>query len=445
MTRSIPDKSALAVVLLGALLLIPSAPTQAQVGKWLKDKAKQALKREAGRQVDKAVRNAIRCAVGEVDCYEKASREGRKVVFVDDAGEVIVDDRGEPVTNPADLPAEHRRGASVPQTAAGPGVDARSAETGSDFEAGERTLFHEDYADDRVGDFPRGLEFVKGNWEVVTWKGRRFLRNTGPRGAAFNIHLPETLPERFTVETEVHLPHANQQLFLYTEVPERAGSAYRGQYLQIAGKAGTGVRGRGDGTVESIDDDERLHDRVLPVRFMVDGDYVKAYVGDHRTANAPNAELPRTRTLQLYNSYFADAENPILVGPIRVAAGGRDLYTALSTDGRVAIQDIHFDSGTARIRPESAETLASIAEVLDEHDELNILIEGHTDASGGFDDNMKLSRERAEAVKSWLVERHALAPERLRTMGLGQTRPVADNHSPAGRQENRRVELVRLQ
>ena len=82
--------------------------------------------------------------------------------------------------------------------------------------------------------------------------------------------------------------------------------------------------------------------------------------------------------------------------------------------------------------------------MLQEHSDLTLLIEGHTDNEGGFDMNMQLSSDRAASVKTYLIENFGVDSERMRTMGLGMTRSVASNDTPEGRQQNRRVELVRM-
>jgi outer membrane protein OmpA-like peptidoglycan-associated protein len=71
------------------------------------------------------------------------------------------------------------------------------------------------------------------------------------------------------------------------------------------------------------------------------------------------------------------------------------------------------------------------------------LIEGHTDSTGDAAHNIDLSKRRAEAVKSVLVAQFGIDGARLSTAGLGATKPVASNDTPAGRAENRRVEFVR--
>jgi outer membrane protein OmpA-like peptidoglycan-associated protein len=124
-------------------------------------------------------------------------------------------------------------------------------------------------------------------------------------------------------------------------------------------------------------------------------------------------------------------------------AGGKKLYDALSEAGRVATQGIYFDTGSDRIRPESTPTLKEIGEMLKEHADLKLTIEGHTDNVGGADANKALAEKRAAAVKSFLVASYGVDASRLQTAGFGDQEPVAPNTTPEGRQQNRRVELVK--
>src|SRR5206468_8729616 len=110
--------------------------------------------------------------------------------------------------------------------------------------------------------------------------------------------------------------------------------------------------------------------------------------------------------------------------------------------GSVALHGILFDTGKATIKPESAATLQTIAEVLKTDAALKLEIQGHTDNVGAPAANMKLSQERAAAVKAHLVQT-GVAADRLTTAGFGDTKPVADNSTDEGRAQNRRVELVK--
>jgi outer membrane protein OmpA-like peptidoglycan-associated protein len=102
---------------------------------------------------------------------------------------------------------------------------------------------------------------------------------------------------------------------------------------------------------------------------------------------------------------------------------------------------ILFDFDSAELRADAERTLAEVAAVLVAYAPRPVRIEGHTDAIASDAYNQGLSERRAASVARWL-ERHGVAPNRLQSAGRGETQPVADNATAAGRQQNRRVELV---
>jgi outer membrane protein OmpA-like peptidoglycan-associated protein len=75
------------------------------------------------------------------------------------------------------------------------------------------------------------------------------------------------------------------------------------------------------------------------------------------------------------------------------------------------------------------------------HPSLQVQVEGHTDSVGSEDYNQQLSERRADSVRTYLV-RQGIAPGAVGTAGYGESQPVVSNNTPAGRQQNRRVELV---
>ncbi len=102
---------------------------------------------------------------------------------------------------------------------------------------------------------------------------------------------------------------------------------------------------------------------------------------------------------------------------------------------------ILFESGLARIDRESGETLDKLIAVTRRCAGLQIEIEGHTDATGRASANRDLSRERAEAVRTYFLTRD-IEPDRLTAVGYGEEQPIATNRTPAGRQQNRRIEFT---
>lgn len=429
-----PRGAILPVVLLSFVTSPAPAPAQA-VGDRIQQRATRAAEEQMMREVEQLVARAVHCVFDDLACIDGSKEAGEDVVLTDKAGNVLYDEDGRPYETPEDLPE------GMSQVPAQP-----TSSTTYDFEPGERVLFYDDYAEDNLGDFPRNLTFLRGTWELVDWQGRRLLQNTGPRGAAFKLELHEPLPEQFTVEFDVYFPHGNQQMIVATTAPEDPQGAHgslKGNYFRVASNQQAGITGNSV-AVEAVKAAPAVSEGLVPFRIMADASHVKVFVGQERVSNVPNAELPRSGTLYFENSYFADESNPMWIGPIRVAAGGRDLYDALEADGRVAVRNILFDTGEATIRSESAEILETIGAMLVEHADLELAIEGHTDDQGGYDFNMQLSADRAAAVKQYLVDEFGIDPERLRTIGLGLIQPVASNETPEGRQQNRRVELVKI-
>ncbi|MBP7635787.1 OmpA family protein, partial [Candidatus Ozemobacteraceae bacterium] len=114
----------------------------------------------------------------------------------------------------------------------------------------------------------------------------------------------------------------------------------------------------------------------------------------------------------------------------------------LRQDSRIVFRDITFDLNSATIKPDSYPTLQRLLFLIQSSAESRFLIEGHTDSTGDDATNQQLSVDRAEAVKSWLVN-NGIAGERLETVGFGESKPAASNDSEEGRLQNRRVEVVR--
>ena len=109
----------------------------------------------------------------------------------------------------------------------------------------------------------------------------------------------------------------------------------------------------------------------------------------------------------------------------------------------LTVGDVLFAPGKAEVGPGAQRSIDKLADFLKAYPKRNVLIEGHTDNFGNEDFNIKLSQQRADAVRDLLVAR-GVSPQRIRTKGYGPKFPVVENDSAAGRQQNRRVEVLVL-
>jgi outer membrane protein OmpA-like peptidoglycan-associated protein len=131
-------------------------------------------------------------------------------------------------------------------------------------------------------------------------------------------------------------------------------------------------------------------------------------------------------------------------GKVQDLAAAKHDLGAQETEIEVRVElpaDVLFDFDKADIREDAAHALAELATVIRAYKGA-VRLEGHTDGKGAAEYNQKLSERRAASVRQWLIEREQLPAARMTTQGFGKTKPVASNDTDAGRQKNRRVEVV---
>ena len=454
-----------------------AAPLPAQsMAERLKQKAQEAADKLAKKTeekvdqgVDKAIDKLDECLFTDTECIKKAKADGKKVALKDEDGNAV-NAKGQPLPltkAEADAKAKAEADTTAAAEKAETPIESKPTEpirppadawANFDFVPGNKVLFADDFSKDRVGNFPQRLELVAGNLEVVDWQGARWVRGTG-EPSRFDVPLPQLLPLRFTLEFDIAIQEGRG---IYQNVHAAAaneGDAYTaldgGQLSDelptsslFLSQYEAGVGGGNSPTAKkayagaSGGNDQNALGRVFRIRLQADGRYLKMYVNEDRVANIPNGNFGRTNKLRF--SLNGSAAEPIYVGNIVVAAGGSQFYDALLADGRVATQGIFFDTGSDRIKTESSATLKLIGDMLKEHADLKLMIEGHTDNVGSPASNKALSEKRAAAVRAYLTANFGVDGARLQSSGLGDTKPAAPNTTNEGRQQNRRVELVKM-
>jgi OmpA-OmpF porin, OOP family len=115
----------------------------------------------------------------------------------------------------------------------------------------------------------------------------------------------------------------------------------------------------------------------------------------------------------------------------------------IRSTGHVAVYAINFETGKSDINQESADAIKQISILLNNDLSLKLYVVGHTDNVGSIDSNLKLSKERSDAVVNVLVTKYQISAERLKAYGVASLVPVASNDTEEGRAKNRRVELVK--
>jgi outer membrane protein OmpA-like peptidoglycan-associated protein len=124
----------------------------------------------------------------------------------------------------------------------------------------------------------------------------------------------------------------------------------------------------------------------------------------------------------------------------------KDLYLVPIEKGiTVELKNIFFDRKMATLQPASYAELRRLVQLMNDNPSLKIQISGHTDAMGKDADNLTLSNDRAQSVRTYLITEGSIDASRLKAVGYGETKPVATNDTEEGRALNRRVELTILE
>jgi len=137
----------------------------------------------------------------------------------------------------------------------------------------------------------------------------------------------------------------------------------------------------------------------------------------------------------------AERDKAVLRGQLRQQLN-QVLETRETARGLIVnLSDVLFDTGSATLKPGAREKLARVSGILLSHPELKVQVEGHTDSVGDDVYNQRLSENRADSVRSYIVAQ-GITSSSVTTKGFGKSQPIASNDTAAGRQQNRRVELV---
>ena len=320
-------------------------------------------------------------------------------------------------------------------------------EVKSDFVAGEKTLFFDDFSD-MTGDEPPPHWKVRGG--AVALKSGAGIRQLTVEGERIELTPNvKNLPKNFTLETEEKFDDPGDIRSVWY-LCDNNWDGPNGPYMPLTVYTQT----QGDSLFVSVNQHsekggEELGRTTVKVDFSrpvklglwIQNGRLRTYVNGQRIIDVNQVELPPILQAVLYSEY---GENKLGYRMVRFAESTPDFSQVIASSGRYVTHGILFDTDSDRLKPDSAPVIKMIAQGLQSNPNLKLRIEGHTDATGGDAHNLDLSKRRAEAVKTVLVSQFGIGADRLTTMGLGASKPIDTNDTPAGRAQNRRVEFVKM-
>lgn len=250
------------------------------------------------------------------------------------------------------------------------------------------------------------------------------------------------------------LPPSGADHPLFGRMPNYAGKAEKRKFDKFTFRVQDGedskeieVRGARHSVVYGINEnatmasDRDIHENYRHVVETLGG---QVLYRDDRNMSARLEHNGRTVWLNVYSQQDQIQLDVIEEKPFEASIKAPEasaMKAALDKDGRIALY-VNFDFNKATLKPDAAPVVAQVVKLLKDNPGLKLEIGGHTDNIGGRDYNMKLSAQRAAAIVSAIVAQGVPA-DRLRAVGYGLDKPVADNDKDEGRAKNRRVELVK--
>jgi OOP family OmpA-OmpF porin len=318
-----------------------------------------------------------------------------------------------------------------------------------DFVPGEKIIFEDNQEGEQNGEFPSRWDLVTGNVENAAFGGQNVIYYKEAESCMvplFKNPEKDNLPDLFTIEFDCWFePEEYCQYYVsFYDQKNQSESPIEIEPLKINANHAD-IPERGEGFYPGEEEKGEIAKgfwRHVAISFNVRA--LKVYLDDARIINIPNLGINPTGVTiccDAMNNAGAKGNNRFIKN-IRIAEGAVKLYDKLISDGKIVTTGIRFDVNKATIKPESMGVINSVLQLLKDHQEIKLSVEGHTDSDGDEAANQTLSEKRAQAVVAELTKM-GIAADRLSGKGWGETKPVGLNNTAEGKAANRRVEFVK--
>ncbi len=318
--------------------------------------------------------------------------------------------------------------------------DSLKAYNNYDFVPGDTILFEDHFTNDVTGEFPAHWELVAGQAVMNNITGIPSLLMTDGNYCKVKPRMKAKsyLTDRFSIEFDTYVTHTAYGIMIYMRDlkgnnmnvglgPDKVTWNYSNTKT-MAGKF----------PPELVN--ESYFNKWHHIALAYKSDQLKIYVDQYRILTIPSCELsPAVMDVE----GIGNGKNPVVFTNLKIAKGANMFIAGQKfTDTKITTHGINFDVNKSVIRPESMGTLNMIAMLMKDNPDIKFEVGGYTDSDGDDASNMILSQQRADAVKTQLVNM-GIEGSRLTTKGYGETKPIGDNNTAEGKANNRRVEFVK--
>lgn len=331
-----------------------------------------------------------------------------------------------------------------------------------DFIAGKKTVFYDDFSSGlskwKIIEFDKSDDVESPGIKKVTDDNTAWFKT--PRRGIFYPSVVKTLPEEFTIEFDMWVDIAKMSemesglilAFVGGKVVKEEYSTAFDENPQIQ----LDVHPSQEllyciATREAGNEPQELDKKQIKNGWKIGSTHrisisrnkthIKLYVNEKKFIDLPNG-LPKkdSYTLLCATNMWGDG---VHVTNFKIAEGISDQLSKMDSEGKFVTNSIYFDINSARIKPESWPALNQAATAI-KSTQSKVTIIGHTDSDGSDENNLSLSKKRAEAVKQVLVKQFAIDASRLLTDGKGEAVPIDNNATAEGKANNRRVEFIQM-
>ena len=311
----------------------------------------------------------------------------------------------------------------------------------ADFVPGEKVILFDDFSD-MIGDEPPPHWKIRGATPELRVAGS--MRELALPGNQFDI-FPNLsgIPQNFTMEME---------MLCEKPAPGGSGGGVSWYFYDKSGhemlRLWAMVDSMHQWRIKLTDSKSTLGQKdvtadwsqPLKIALWMQNGRARVYLNGDRVFDFNQLQIPALDSVKVG---FWTRDALYAIRRFRFAESSPDFGQTILSSGKFVTHGILFDTDSDHVKPESAAILQQIGKVLQQSSDLNLEIDGHTDATGNAAHNMDLSKRRAEAVKNILVSQFGIDAGRLTTAGFGSSKPIDSNSTPEGKANNRRVEFVR--